>query len=140
MQMHYTRIDRMITLERFVELSGGRAKTAVLIGVAETTLWRWTQGHARPRGLALRRLTDLGVQWEKVPAADKIARVVQVRPTSEAFAKNEEEMLLGMLALSPSARVADADRLRVRLGRLTQGGGKQARMRRVAKVARRADA
>jgi len=125
----------MITLERFVEQSGGRAKTALLIGVAETTLWRWTQGRAQPRGLARRRLAELGVEWEKAAAGDKIARVVQVRPTAEAFAKNEEEMLLGMLAMSPSARVAEVDLLRVRLDKLERGA-KPARMSRVVRVAR----
>lgn len=117
----------MTTLEQFVERSGGRAQAAVLIGVAETTLWRWAQGRARPRGLALRRLTELGVRWEQPAAAGKIARVVQVRPTAEVFAKKEEEMLLGMLAMSPSERVGDVDLLRVR------GGGTK-RMSRVARV------
>ena len=130
----------MTTLEQFVERSGGRAKAAVLIGIAETTLWRWTQGRSKPRGLALRRLTDLGIQWGPGDAADRIARVAQVRPAAEAFAKNEEEMLLGMLSMSSSARVGDVDRLRVRLGGLTKGGGKPARMARVARVVRRVDA
>ncbi|MBI4425651.1 MAG: hypothetical protein HY554_18110 [Elusimicrobia bacterium] len=130
----------MTTLQKFVERSGGRAKAAVLIGVAETTLWRWTQGRSRPRGLALRRLTDLGIQWKQGDATDKIARIVQVRPAAEAFAKNEEEMLMGMLSLSPSARVRDVDILRVRLGGLAQGAGKPAPMSRVARVVRRADA
>lgn len=138
--MHYTMNDLMTDLERFVERSGGRAKAAVLIGIAETTLWRWTQGRSRPRGLALRRLTDLGIQWEQGAATDRIARVVQVRPAAEAFAKNEEEMLLGMLSLSPRARVGDVDLMRVRLGGLAQGGGKPTPMRRVARVVRRADA
>ncbi|MFA6316975.1 MAG: hypothetical protein WC943_06115 [Elusimicrobiota bacterium] len=130
----------MTTLDQFVERSGGRAKAAILIGIAETTLWRWTQGRSQPRGLALRRLTELGIRWEQGAAVGKIARAVQVRPTAEAFAKNEEEMLLGMLSLSPRARVADVDFLRVRLGGLTQGGGKPAPMIRVARVVRRADA
>lgn len=140
MHMHYTMKDRMTTLEQFVERSGGRAKAAVLIGVAETTLWRWAQGRSQPRGLALRRLSELGIQWEEGAASDKIARVVQVRPAAEAFAKNEEEMLLGMLSMSASARVGDVDLLRVRLGGLTEGGGKAARVSRVARVVRRADA
>lgn len=140
MHMQYHISDAMTTLARFLEQSGGRAKAAVLIGVAETTLWRWTQGRSRPRGLALRRLTDLGIEWERIAAADKIARVVQVRPAAEAFAKNEEEMLLGMLSMSPRARVGDVDLLRVRLGGLAQGGGKPASMSRVARVVRRADA
>ena len=130
----------MTTLEQFVERSGGRAKAAILIGVAETTLWRWTQGRSQPRGLALRRLTDLGIQWEQGASMEKIARVVQVRPTAEAFEKNEEEMLLGMLSMSSSARVGDVDLLRIRLGGLTKGGGKPAPMSRVARVVRRADA
>lgn len=130
----------MTTLERFVERSGGRAKAAALIGIAETTLWRWTEGRSRPRGLALRRLTDLGIRWEPGAATDKIARVVQVRPNAEAFAENEEEMLLGMLSMSPQARVDDVDLLRLRLGGLKEGGGKPARMSRVARVVRRADA
>lgn len=138
--MHYTMIDRMSTLEQFMERSGGRAKAAVLIGVAETTLWRWTQGRSQPRGLALRRLTDLGIRWKQGAAADKIARVVQVRPSAEAFAKNEAEMLLGMLAMSSRARVGDVDLLRVRLGGLAEGGGRPAPMIRVARVVRRADA
>jgi hypothetical protein len=132
--------DTMATLEQFVERSGGRAKAAVLIGIAETTLWRWKQGRSRPRGLALRRLTDLGIVWEKDAAAEKIARVVRVRPAAEAFAKNDEEMLLGMLSMSPSARVGDVDLLRARLGGLTQGGGKPAPMIRVVRVVRRGDA
>ena len=140
MHMHYNMNDRMITFEQFVERSGGRAKAAVLIGVAETTLWRWTQGRSQPRGLALRRLTDLGIQWEQRAARDRIAHVVQVRPAAEAFAKNEEEMLLGMLSMPPSARVGDVDLLRVRLGGLAQGGGKPAPMSRVAQVVRRANA
>lgn len=138
--MHYTKNDLMTTLEQFMERSGGRAKAAVLIGIAETTLWRWTQGRSRPRGLAQRRLTDLGIRWTQDAATAGIARVVQVRPAAEAFAKNEEEMLLGMLALSPRARVGDVDLLRIRLGGLTQGGGKPAPMIRVARVVRRADA
>ncbi|MBI4248272.1 MAG: hypothetical protein HY611_02125 [Elusimicrobia bacterium] len=130
----------MTTLEEFVERSGGRAKAAVLIGIAETTLWRWIQGRSQPRGLALRRLADLGIRWEWGAAAAKIARVVQVRPAAEAFAKSEEEMLLGMLAMSPSRRVGDVDLLRVRLGGLRKGGGKPAPMSRVARVVRRTDA
>src|SRR5579883_1793903 len=102
-------MNTMTTLEQFVERSGGRAKAAILIGIAETTLWRWTQGRSRPRGLALRRLTDLGIRWEHRAASDKIARVAQVRPAAEAFAKNEEEMLLGMLSMSSSERVGDVD-------------------------------
>ncbi len=139
MHMHYNKDDLMSTLEQFVERSGGRAKAAVLIGIAETTLWRWTQGRSQPRGLALRRLMDLGIQWEQGAATDKIARVVQVRPAAEAFARNEEEMLLGMLAMSSSARVGDVDLLRVRLGGLAEGG-RLAPMSRVARVVRRADA
>lgn len=127
----------MSTLELFVERSGGRANAAVLIGVAETTLWRWTQGRSRPRGLALRRLAELGIRWEQGAATDEIARVVQVRPAAEAFANNEEEMLLAMLSMSPSARVSDADLLRARMGGLTEGGAKQASMSRVARVVRR---
>lgn len=88
----------------------------------------------------MRRLRDLGIEWERGAATDKIARVVQVRPTAEAFAKNEEEMLLGMLSMSSNARVGDVDLLRARLGGLTQGGGKPAPMSRVARVVRRADA
>lgn len=130
----------MTPLERFVERSGGRAKAAVLIGIAETTLWRWTQGRSQPRGLALRRLRDLGIRWERGAGTDKIARVVQVRPAGKAFAKNEEEMLAGMVSMSPSARVGEVDLLRVRLAGLTQGGAKRAPMRRVAQVVRRADA
>jgi DNA-binding transcriptional regulator YdaS (Cro superfamily) len=140
MHMHYSMNDRMTTLKQFVQRSGGRAKAAILIGIAETTLWRWIEGRSQPRGLALRRLTDLGIEWEQGAAADKIARVAQVRPTAEAFAKNEEEMLLGMLSMSPRARVADVDLLRVRLGGLRQGDGKPAPMIRVARVVRRADA
>ena len=71
---------------------------------------------------------------------DRIACVVQVRPAAEAFAKNEEEMSLGMLSMSASARVGEVDLLRVRLGGLRQGGGKPAPMSRVARVVRRADA
>ena len=137
MHMHYNEL--MATLEQFVERSGGRAKAAVLIGVAETTLWRWTQGRSQPRGLALRRLTDLGIQWEQGYATDTIARVIQVRPAGEAFALNEEEMLLGMLSQSPSERVRDVDVLRVRLGGLAEGAGRSAAMSRVARVVRRAD-
>lgn len=140
MHMHYNINYRMTTLKQFVEQSGGRAQAALRIGIAETTLWRWTQGRSQPRGLALRRLTDLGIQWEQGAATDKIARVVQVRPTAEAFAKDEEEMLLGMLSMSPNARVGDVDLLRVRLGGLTEGGDKPAPMSRVARVVRRADA
>ena len=128
----------MSDLEQFVERSGGRAKAAVLIGIAETTLWRWTQGRSKPRGLALRRLTELGVQWRVGVATNNIARVIHVRPVAQAFAKNEEEMLLGMLSMSASARVGDVDLLRVRLGGLTKGGGKPAPMRRAASVVRRA--
>jgi DNA-binding transcriptional regulator YdaS (Cro superfamily) len=140
MHRHYNINDPMTTLEQFVERSGGRAKAAVLIGVAETTLWRWTQGRSQPRGLALRRLTDLGIEWEQGAATDTIARVVQVRPAAEAFAKNEEEMLLGMLSMSSSARVGDVDLLRVRLGGLKASGGKPEPMSQVARVVRRADA
>ena len=61
-------------------------------------------------------MTELGIEWEPGASTDKIARVVQVMPAAEAFAKNKEEMLLGMLSMSPGARVADVDRLRVRLG------------------------
>lgn len=145
MHMHYHIVivyatGSMTTLEQFVKRSGGRAKAAVIIGIAETTLWRWIQGRSRPRGLALRRLTDLGVAWARRVPTDKIARVIEVRPAAEACAKNEEEMLLGMLSMSPSARVGDVDLLRVRLGGLTRGGGKPAPMSRVARVVRRADA
>ena len=129
----------MTTLERFVERSGGRAQAAVLIGVAETTLWRWLQGRARPRGLARRRLLELGIRWERGGAAGRIARVVRVRPAAEAFAKKEAEMLLGMLSMSPGARVGDVDLLRARLGGL-KGGGAPAPIRRVVRVVRRADA
>ena len=140
MHMHYHTDDRMTTLEQFVERSGGRAKAAVLIGIAETTLWRWTQGRSRPRGLALRRLTELGIVWEQGAATEKIARVVQVRPAAQAFAENEAEMLLGMLSMPPRARVGEVDLLRVRLGGLRQGCAKPARMKRVARVVRRSDA
>ena len=129
----------MSTLEQFLERSGGRAKAAILIGIAETTLWRCMQGRSRPRGLALRRLAELGIAWEGSLAGEKIARVVKVRPAAEAFAKKDEEMLLGMLSLSPGARVGDVDRLRIRLGGLTPGGA-PAPMRRVVRVARRTDA
>jgi len=132
----------MTTLKQFVERSGGRSRAAVLIGIAETTLWRWIQGRSRPRGLALRRLTELGIEWNRRgarAATDKIARVVQVRPAAEAFAKTEEEMLLGMLSMSPGERVGDVDLLRVRLGGLAQGG-KPAPMVHAARVVRRADA
>jgi len=77
----------MTSLERFVAKSGGRAKAAVLIGIAETTLWRWTQGRSKPRGLALRRLMDIGVRWEEGTATNKIARVLKVRPAAVAFAR-----------------------------------------------------
>ncbi|MDE2141296.1 MAG: hypothetical protein KGJ84_02640 [Elusimicrobia bacterium] len=130
----------MTTLEQFVERSGGRAKAAILIGIAETTLWRWKQGRSQPRGLALRRLADLGIVWEQGATTEEIVRVVQVRPAAEAFAKNDEEMLLGMLSMSPSARVRDVDLLRVRLGGLAQGGGKPTAMIRAVRVVRRADA
>ena len=49
MHMHYPMGGAMSTLEQFLERSGGRAKAAILIGIAETTLWRWMQGRSRPR-------------------------------------------------------------------------------------------
>lgn len=129
----------MVELETFVERAGGRAEAAVLIGVAETTLWRWLRGRSRPRGLALRRLEDLGIAWSRGAAAGRIARVARVRTAAEAHASNEDEMLAGMLALSPAARVADVDLLRIRLGRQKRRGG-AASMTRTVRVVRRADA
>lgn len=130
----------MRSLEEFVQQSGSRAKAAVIIGIAETTLWRWMEGKSKPRGLARWRLTELGINWEQKAKTDKIERVVQVRPATEAYAKNDEEMLLGMLSMSASQRVADADALRLRLWSLRRGGGRPRQMRRVARIVRRADA
>lgn len=140
MHMHYNEREPMKTLEQFVREAGGRAKAAVAIGVAETTLWRWSEGKAKPRGLALRRLTELGVELEHAPRRNKIERVVQVRPAAEALAKDEEEMLLGMLSMSASERVADVDELRIRLGGLHTGGSRPSQLRKVVRIARRADA
>lgn len=130
----------MKTLEQFVRDSGGRAKAAVIIGVAETTLWRWSEGKVKPRGLALWRLRELGVNPELPARPDKIERVIQVRPAAEAFGKDEEEMLAGMLSMSARDRVADVDAMRIRLGGLHIGGGPPSQIRTVAWIARRADA
>lgn len=138
MHMHYNERAPMKTLEQFVREAGGRAKAAVAIGVAETTLWRWSEGKAKPRGLALRRLRELGVELEHAPR--RIERVVQVRPAAEALAKDEEEMLLGMLSMSASERVADVDELRIRLGGLHTGGSRPSQLRKVVRIARRVDA
>ena len=130
----------MKTLEQFVRESGGRARAAVAIGVAETTLWRWSEGKAKPRGLARWRLQELGINLDQAARRDKIERVLQIRPAAEAFAKDEEEMLLGMLSMSPRDRVADVDAMRVRLGGLQIGGSPPSQMRKVVRIARRADA
>ena len=130
----------MRSLENFVRQAGGRAKAAIAIGVAETTLWRWMEGRAKPRGLARGRLKALGIQWERSDGLNHIARVVQVRPVAEAFGKNDEEMLMGMLSMSPDARVADPDALRVRLWSLGHGAGRSQAIEKVARIARRLDA
>lgn len=133
-------LEPMKTLAQFVRESGGRAKAAVAIGVAETTLWRWSEGKARPRGLALWRLRELGIDLEQAARPDKIERVIRVRPAAEAFEKNEEEMLLGMLSMSARDRVADVDAMRIRLGSLHVGGSRPSQMRKVVRIARRNDA
>lgn len=130
----------MKTLGQFVRESGGRAKAAIAIGVAETTLWRWSEGKARPRGLALWRLRELGIDLEPSARLNKIERVIRIRPAAEAFAKDEEEMLLGMLSMSPRDRVADVDAMRTRLGGLCIGGSRPSQMRTVVRIMRRADA
>lgn len=130
----------MKTLGQFVRESGGRAKAAIAIGVAETTLWRWSTGKAKPRGLALWRLRELGIDLEQAARLDKIERVIRIRPSSEAFAKDEEEMLLGMLSMSARDRVADVDVMRIRLGGLQIGGNRPSQMRKVLRIVRRADA
>jgi len=130
----------MTTLKQFVRDSGSRAKAAVAIGVAETTLWRWSEGKAKPRGLALWRLQELGIKLEQAARLDKIERVIQVRSSIEAFAKEEEEMLMGMLSMSARDRVADVDALRNRLGGLQKGGNRPSQLRKVVRIVRRADA
>ncbi len=135
MHMHYNEAGHMKTLGEFVRESGGRAKAAVAIGVAETTLWRWSKGKAKPRGLALWRLQELGID-----RAGAARRVIRVRPAIEAFAKDDEEMLMGMLSMSARERVADVDALRIRLGGLQIGGSRPSQLSQVVRIVRRADA
>lgn len=136
----------MKTLRKFIKESGGRARAAVAIGVAETTLWRWLEGRAKPRGLAVWRLTELGIAGPDANTGgagghgDKIARVAAVRRANEAFEKDDEEMLSGMSAMSPGERVADVETLRARLWGIRHGGARLPRMVKVARVIRRADA
>ncbi|MBI4668818.1 MAG: hypothetical protein HY747_06485 [Elusimicrobia bacterium] len=156
----------MRTLEQFVNECGGRAKASVAIGIDQTTLWRWSRGISEPRGLALRRLKQLGIRpvpvvLRRVPARsavtsgqnfvpealrsgaariNKIARFVQIRPAKEAFAKNDEEMLLGMLAMTPVERVADVDQLRIHFWSLGHDGSQPLGLERIARVVRRSDA
>lgn len=130
----------MKTLEQFVNECGGRAKAAVAIGIDQTTLWRWSQGRSKPRGLALRRLQQLGLWPARAARINKIARCVQIRPAKEAFAKNDEEMLSGMLAMTPAERVADVDQLRVHLWGLGHSGNRPLGLERIARIVRRSDA
>lgn len=129
----------MRTLEQFVNKHGNLAKAAVAIGIAETTLWRWIKNKSKPRGLALRRVMELGISLGQTFTLDKITRVVKVRPRRMAFAKNDEEMLLGMFDMTPGERVADADQLRLSLWNLAHGSAPAPRLERVARISRRSD-
>ncbi|MEK6544270.1 MAG: hypothetical protein AABZ44_07550 [Elusimicrobiota bacterium] len=129
----------MQTLEQFVRQHGGPAKAAIVIGIAQTTLWRWLDGRCKPRGLTLRRLRELNIDPNPLSIPDKIAKTIRVRPLNEALAKNDEEMLLGMLTMPASERVADVDKLRVRLWRLSHSG-RTAYMEQVVRVSRKMNA
>lgn len=67
----------------------------------------------------------------------KIARVGTVRTKAEAFAKNEEEMFLGMLAMTPAQRVDDVELLRKRLYFIESGALELPRFAKVVHVRRR---
>lgn len=69
----------------------------------------------------------------------KIARVGGVRSKAEAFAKNEEEMLLGMLAMTPAQRVEDVELLRKRLYFIRSGASELPPFAMVARIVRRGD-
>ncbi|MBI2069012.1 MAG: hypothetical protein HYT79_00275 [Elusimicrobia bacterium] len=130
----------MKNLEEFVRESGGRAKAAIAIGIAETTLWRWLENRAKPRGLARRRLSELGIKFDQPAGINKIAQVLRIRPAAEAFEKSDQEMLLGMLSMPPGKRVADVDALRVRLWGLGHAASQSRRIEKVARILRRSDA
>lgn len=50
-----------MTLRKFVELCGGQQAAAVELGVLTTTVWRWLNKTAKPKGNNARRLKELGV-------------------------------------------------------------------------------
>jgi len=68
-----------------------------------------------------------------------MARVGSIRAKSEAFAQNDEEMLLGMLAMTPEERVADVELLRKRLYFISSGAAELPPFTFVGLVARRGD-
>lgn len=68
-----------------------------------------------------------------------MARVGIIRSKAEAFAKNEEEMLLGMLAMTPEERVDDVELLRKRLYFISSGAAELPSFSRVARIVRRGD-
>ena len=49
------------SLVDWVYEQGGQAQAAAVVGVRTETINRWLHGHIKPRGLSLRRLTELGV-------------------------------------------------------------------------------
>ena len=49
------------TLSQFTAQNGGQERTAAILGVAFSTLNRWLRRHAKPRGLSLQRLADMGI-------------------------------------------------------------------------------
>lgn len=51
----------VLTLRKFVELCGGQQAAAVELGVLTTTVWRWLNKTAKPKGNNARRLKELGV-------------------------------------------------------------------------------
>lgn len=67
----------------------------------------------------------------------KIDRVGTVRTKAEAFAKNDEEMLMGMLAMTPAERVDDVELLRKRLYFIQSGALELPRFSRVGQIRRR---
>jgi len=69
----------------------------------------------------------------------KMARVGIIRSKAEAFAHNEEEMLLGMLAMTPAERVEDVELLRKRLYFISSGAAELPPFAPVARIVRRGD-
>lgn len=63
-----------------------------------------------------------------------LARVGAVRSKAEAFAQNEREMLLGMLAMTPEERVEDVERLRKRFYFIQSGAAELPRFEYTARV------